>query len=141
MQRNLERWLFVCTGNICRSPFAEVAARRLGAGSDLEFASAGTIARPANPATTGGIRAAADLGFDLNGHRATHLTPAVIAGADRVFGMEEEHIDAVLDLEPTARVELLDPDGRAVPDPYGGDHADYLASYRQIMAALRLRLG
>ena len=140
MPRKLERWLFVCSGNICRSPFAEVAARRMTADRRFEFASAGTIAVPGNPATRGGIDAAADLGIDLASHRATPLTPSVIAGADRVMAMETEHLAEVLALVPGATVELLDPNGDPIPDPYGGDHAEYTASYELILAALRHRL-
>ena len=141
MEEKLERWLFVCSGNICRSPFAEVAARHLSADVRLEFQSAGTIAVQGNPATRGGVGAAADLGVDLADHRATYLTPAVIAGADRVLVMEAEHLAAVHRLDPDAHVELLDPDGLPIPDPYGGDHAEYTASYRLILDALRSRLG
>lgn len=141
MPENLEHWLFVCSGNICRSPFAEAAARSLGGDAPRRFSSAGTIAVPGNPATRSGIEAAADLGVDISRHRATHLTSAVIAGVDRVWGMEEEHVTAVLDLEPAARVELLDPNQLPIPDPYGADHAAYTASYRLILEALRLRLA
>ena len=133
------RVLFVCSGNICRSPFAEALARDLNARTDVEFASAGTIAVSGNPASAPGIAVAAELGIDLAGHRASHLTTEVLAGSDLVYAMEEEHIASVLALDPGARVELLSLEGAPMPDPYGGDRTAYLASYSLIADAIRQR--
>jgi protein-tyrosine-phosphatase len=135
------RILFVCSGNICRSPFAETLARDLSDRADIEFASAGTIALKGNPASATGIAVAAELGVDLSDHRATHLTAEVLASADLVYAMEEEHVASVLGLDPGARVELLSRDGDPMPDPYGGDRIEYLASYSLIAAALEDRLS
>jgi len=135
------RILFVCSGNICRSPFAEVLARDLTDRADLEFASAGTIALNGNPASAPGIAVAAELGVDLSDHRATHLTADVLASTDLVYAMEEEHVASVLALDPGARVELLSRDGEPMPDPYGGDRIEYLASYALIAAALEDRFS
>ena len=141
MARKLERWLFVCTGNICRSPFAEAAARHLTADPGLRFSSAGTIAISGNPATRAGIGAAEALDIDLSAHRATHLSPSIIDDVDWVLGMEEEHVAAALALAPSARADLLHPSGLPIPDPYGGDRSEYLASYRLILDALGKRLA
>lgn len=135
------RVLFVCSGNICRSPFAEALARDLSDQTDIEFASAGTIALRGNPASATGIAVAAELGTDMRDHRATHLTTEVLDGVDLVYAMEEEHIAAVLALDPGARVELLSADGDAMPDPYGGDYGEYLTSYSLIAEALRQRFA
>jgi len=107
----------------------------------MEFASAGTIALTGNPAAATGIAVAAELGVDLTSHRATHLNREVLAGADLVYAMEEEHVASVLALDPGARVELLSRDGDPMPDPYGGDRIEYLASYSLIAAALEDRLS
>jgi protein-tyrosine-phosphatase len=135
------RILFLCTGNICRSPFAEALARQLNDRADLEFASAGTIALSGNPAASTGIAVAAELGVDMRGHRATHLTAEVLAASDLVYAMEDEHVGSVLALDEGARVELLSPEGLAIPDPYGGDHIEYSISYSLIRQALVHRLG
>ena len=73
-------------------------------------------------------------------HRATHLTAELLASTDLVYAMEEEHIASVLALDPGARVELLSPDGAAIPDPYGGDRSEYRESYSLIADALKERL-
>ena len=135
------RVVFVCTGNICRSPYAEYLARNLSDSPDLEFASAGTIARPGSPASTTGVAAAAELGLDLTPHGATRLTAEVVVEADVIYAMEEEHLAPILQLDPGARVELLRPDGEDIPDPYGADHATYLEIYRLIEHALSQRLA
>jgi len=135
------RVVFVCTGNICRSPFAEYLARQLSNGEALTFTSAGTFARPGNPASSRGTAVAAELGVDLALHGANPLTGEVVAAADLLFAMEDEHLTAVLELDPGARVELLRPDGEAVPDPYGEDRQTYLDIYALIDTAVRQRLA
>lgn len=135
------RILFLCTGNICRSPFAEVLARQLNDRTDIEFASAGTIALGGNPASATGIAVAADLGVDMSNHRTTHLTTRVLQEADLVYAMEDEHIASVLALDPGARVELLSPEGAPMPDPYGGDRFEYERSYHLIAVAIGERLA
>jgi protein-tyrosine phosphatase len=134
------RIVFVCTGNICRSPFAEYLARELSGSTDIEFASAGIIARAGNPPSSDGVAVAAELGIDLTPHGASPLTSGVVATADIIYGMEDEHVEAVLELDPQARVELLRPDARGIPDPYGQDRQAYLVVYGLIEEALRRRL-
>ena len=135
------RVLFVCSGNICRSPFAEAVARQIAPGTDHEFASAGTIAIEGGPATSTGIAVAAEMGVDLLPHRAAHLSKRMITESDIVYAMEAEHADAVLAIVQGARVELLNPDGDPIADPYGGDRTEYRVSYQLIMDALENRLG
>jgi len=68
--------LFVCAGNICRSPFAEGLARRLAAerGLDVEFASAGEIALDGDRCPPDAVAVAKEYGVDLSSHRARRLT-------------------------------------------------------------------
>ena len=134
------RVLFVCSGNICRSPFAEFLARDLYRRDDVEFFSAGTIAIDGNPATATGVAAAAELGLDMSEHRATHLTAEVLDGCDLVYGMEHEHVVAANAIDRRARVEVLSPDDAAIPDPYGGDRDDYRNCYALIRETLTLRI-
>ncbi len=134
------RIVFVCTGNICRSPYAEYLARELSGSTDIEFASAGIIARAGNPPSSDGVAVAAELGIDLTPHGASPLTSDVVARADIIYGMEDEHVEAVLKLDPRARVELLRPDARGIPDPYGQDRQAYLLVYGLIEEALHRRL-
>jgi len=133
------RILFVCTGNICRSPFAAA----LGPSIDPQhtYTSAGTTALEGEPASRSGITAAHQhYEVGMGGHRATQLTSDMVENADIVYAMEQTHADEASRLDPSARVELLSPDGGPIPDPYGGDETAYLVSYSLIRRALVLRL-
>lgn len=132
---NTTRILFVCSGNICRSPYAEVAARAKF-GDRYEFASAGTIAIPGTIATPLMQQVAAERRLDLSAHEATMLSEA--KRPDLVFGMEQEHVVAASRVFPTlgpGSIRLLD-HPRAVTDPYGLDLEIYRAAADHIDRAL-----
>ena len=133
--------LFVCTGNICRSPYAEALARSLSEDNGMAFASAGTHAVVGNGASATGVVAAAERGLDLSAHLATYLTAELLTAYDVTYGMSPEHVNAVLSLDPSANVSLLRSDGEEVPDPYGQDISEYQAVFELIEQALELRMG
>ena len=134
------RLLFVCTGNICRSPFAEALAQELDDRLDVAFSSAGTSAIDGTPATATGVAVAAELGIDMRNHRATPITAAALEGIDLVYGMEQEHLIPVAALDPGLRAEVLSPDGAGIPDPWGGDRDEYRRCYSLIRDALAQRI-
>lgn len=132
----MNRVLFVCSGNTCRSPLAEgllrVAARRRGL--TVRAASAGTFAHPGEPASLLAARVARERSVDLSGHRARRLEPEQIAAADIVVGMTEAHLDAVRYLDPANRTAVLatawlpgnhGARGAPIPDPFGQDRVAY----------------
>ena len=93
--------LFVCTGNICRSPLAEVYLRSLihqGGPADVTISSAGTHAMGGNRTPEEGIETAAHIGLDLESHRAKPLTPELLEQADRIVVMAPEHADFIQSL-------------------------------------------
>jgi protein-tyrosine phosphatase len=86
--------LFVCTGNICRSPTAEALARRELArypGVALRISSAGSHALEGNPAASRSMLAAATRGASLERHFARDLTRRRVRAADLVLCMAAEH--------------------------------------------------
>jgi protein-tyrosine phosphatase len=85
------RIVFVCTGNSCRSPLAEVLARHRYADLPVLFASAGTSAAAGEPASAGARAVAHELGLDLDAHRTAPLDAAALAGADWVIGLTRAH--------------------------------------------------
>ena len=131
------RVLFVCTGNICRSAFAQAAAEYLFETAGVAFTSAGTHAMTGEGATSTMRVAAAELGIDLSTHRSTALRDC--DQPDLVFGMEGHHLVAVSrrfpDL-PVTDIRLLD-HPRAIEDPYGLDLDAYRHTVGTVMRALK----
>lgn len=127
------RILFVCLGNICRSPSAEVVFRTLAEreapGLKLEVDSAGTagyhVGEPPDPRTQA---AAARRGYDLSKRRARILDPQDFERFDLILAMDRNNLEVVKRRRPaTARSQIglfleYAPDlGTAeVPDPYYG---------------------
>ncbi|GAB4339918.1 MAG: low molecular weight protein arginine phosphatase [Candidatus Abyssubacteria bacterium] len=135
--------LFLCSGNLCRSPIAEgILKKRLREMNiqSVRVASAGTIALDGEPAAPLAIKAAAERGVDLSRHRARRLTMKVLKEADLVLGMERAHVrqaDAILKDEG-AKYRLLSEfgparmHGRDIDDPYGAPYEYFIEAYNTI---------
>ncbi|MGY2078750.1 arsenate reductase/protein-tyrosine-phosphatase family protein [Modestobacter sp. SYSU DS0657] len=102
------RLLFVCTGNMCRSPLAERltlawAHEDLGADSaQVWIASAGTDAQPGRPMETRSARALMELGGTPDGFLARDLEPGMAEATDLVLTMTRRHRNKVLKRSPRA---------------------------------------
>ncbi|MGI8793002.1 MAG: hypothetical protein ACR2H3_07485 [Acidimicrobiales bacterium] len=85
--------LFLCTGNICRSPMAEGLLRKRLADRryDATVHSAG-LSLQDQPASQFGIEVMAARGVDTSAHRSRIFTRQMIAGADLVIGMARTHV-------------------------------------------------
>lgn len=131
--------LFLCTGNICRSPTAEGVLRHKLAAAGLDKAiavdSAGTIDFHAgDPPDPRAIKRAALRGYDLVDLRARQIRPADFDDFDLILAMDEGHMTELSRMAPEgsrARLALfLEMSGspasvREVPDPYYGGLDDY----------------
>lgn len=133
------RILFVCLGNICRSPAAEevlrCAARRAGLAEELEVDSAGTYGGHAGDPPDMRMRsAAAARGYRLT-HRARRITEADFERFDRIVVMDDMNYEAVHRLAPSRRAaekifrmrEFFRrfPQWDHVPDPYYEGHEGF----------------
>ncbi|HVV02440.1 MAG TPA: ribose 5-phosphate isomerase B [Verrucomicrobiae bacterium] len=134
--------LFICTGNVCRSPMAEGifrhAVRNRG---EYRVISAGLGAVDGQPPSPYGVQAVKELGIDISGQRSRLLTPELVDEADFIFGMTHSHIDTVMMLYPHAAEktfllrefdDTLDIFEKDISDPIGGSYDIYLDCRDQI---------
>lgn len=97
------RILTVCTGNICRSPLAELLLRKVLTGLPVEVGSGGTSALVGHAMTEPNQLLAAEFGvLHPESHRAKQLVASQIREADLVLALAREHRRAVVELVPRA---------------------------------------
>ena len=138
--------LFVCHGNILRSPMAAALFKEAldACGCAMEVRSAGLHANPFRQADPRGVTAAAELGIGLSGHRADLLTREMVGRADAIFVMDQLNEAELLSRYPHARPKLfclglcnaatmscLD-----IHDPYHGTIDDVRQCYETIRACI-----
>ena len=141
------RVVFVCWGNICRSPMAERVAERAAAEAGLtgvEFTSAATsteeLGNPMDPRAADVLR---EHGYRYDRHRAHQVTRAEIESADLVLAMEDIHLTKMRAIAPGAdNLRLLtdfDPDaspGQGIDDPWYGPEAGFERTLASVEAAV-----
>ena len=141
------RVVFVCWGNICRSPIAERVAERVAADTGIdgiEFTSAATSTEElTNPMDRRAAAVLREHGYRHDHHRAHQITRSEIEGADLVIAMEDIHVRKMLAIAPGAtNISLLtdyDPaaePGSGVPDPWYGTAAGFSGTLSAIEAAI-----
>jgi protein-tyrosine-phosphatase len=142
--------LFVCTGNTCRSPLAQVLCEQMLAqrlrvtipelpARGYRVASAGLSARVDDPAATLAIQVAAEVGVDLGSHRSQPVTAALLESTTDLLVMTGGHLTLIKARfgacsggpKPT----LLG-GNEDIPDPFGRNVDDYRACAWQIASHL-----
>ncbi|MBI2438938.1 MAG: low molecular weight protein arginine phosphatase [Lentisphaerae bacterium] len=136
--------LFVCTGNLCRSPVAEYLLRRqLGLETPWQVRSAGLFAGQGTPASPPAIEVLRERGINLRPHRSRQVTKEMVDAATLIVVMTNEHLAELKRRFPEAqdRIYLLKSfcssgDDRDIRDPLGGTAFVYRAVCNEIEAAL-----
>jgi glycine hydroxymethyltransferase len=134
--------LFVCTGNVCRSPMAEGLLRRAIAGRNgLRVLSAGVGAQEGQPPSTHAVGVMRELGIDIASTQSRMLSAELVDEAAYIFGMTRGHVDSITLLYPHAAEktflvrefdETLEPFEKDIPDPIGGSYEMYRQCRDQI---------
>src|SRR5258706_8518394 len=137
--------LFVCTGNVCRSPMAEGLLRHaLRDDPHARVLSAGLGALDGQPATDASVDVMAELGIDIAHHRSQALRVPLVEAADFIFTMTRQQQDAIQAIYPIAaektfllrEFENAEIIGKDIADPIGQPLEVYRRTRDQIRAAL-----
>ena len=140
--------LFVCLGNICRSPLAEAAFRaeaaRIGLDAEADSAGTGNWHR-GEPPDRRAIAAARRNGVDISHLRARQVRPVDFAHFDHIVALDDENLadlEAVRPAGSGARLSLLldhvsGREGQAVADPYYGSDSHFDVTWHDVSEAAR----
>jgi protein-tyrosine phosphatase len=144
--------LFVCKGNICRSPFAEaMARRRIPVGLPIICRSAGIEVGLPEGCPREAIAAAEMFGVDLSAHRSRRIDQGLVAGADMVFAMEVWQLSRLRKIFPQYKERMFllplfdgSPPGQVdasrllnISDPYGRTLKEFIECFERIDASLK----
>jgi protein-tyrosine-phosphatase len=135
--------LFMCHGNICRSPFAEAVFARAMGDSAMAVRSAGFIGPGRNPPGAA-IAAGGRRGIDVSTHQSAVVTPAMVAEADLIVVMAADQEAALRQRFSGMRATVvvlgdLDPlpiTRRTIRDPWGQDESVFDESFERIERCL-----
>lgn len=147
---NKNKIIFLCTGNICRSPIGEALLKHaidaLPEGDPLksfEVVSAGTSTIDGMPPSANSVSVMERSGIDISQYRSTALTQKLLDECFALFAMDASHIDVLKRAYSPNNARILrvlenSPIGgrKNVPDPYGGDMSEYLEVRDDIMSAI-----
>lgn len=127
--------LFLCTGNTCRSPMAEVICRDMAEKeqADVSVFSRGLSTVDRLPASEHAKEALQEIRLSASNHRSRQLTLDDLKTADIIFVMTPAHRQAIAgQVPPKTKLHVMN-----VSDPYGGSLNDYRACRDQISAYLK----
>ncbi len=138
-QKQIENILFVCKGNICRSPLAEVYFRsRLLPDSGISVSSAGLDTTGGKPAHPHAMAVARHYGLSLHDHHTTQIVREMIDKADLILVMELSQLSSLLKLCPRVRQKVFvlsefnGTRNKDIADPFSGPMEEFHVCFQII---------
>lgn len=134
-EKNTEKYLFVCTGNTCRSPMAAAVFNRLHANEGMLADSCGLSACQGSPMSQNARLALEGIGIFDTEHSSKPVSEELLYGADVIVGMTSTHAARLMMAFPqyASKITVMPLE---IEDPYGGDEEVYKLCLMQICAAL-----
>jgi protein-tyrosine-phosphatase len=132
--------LFVCTGNICRSPMAEGLLKKMR--SDFSVSSAGVSSMDGWNAMPEAVDVMQGHGVDISNHRARQVTEEMVRDADLVLAMARHHREMLKNMFPESEEKIFTLKeyagiGTDIEDPYGSSKDFYEVIAEEIAEALK----
>ena len=136
--------LFVCTGNICRSPMAEAYFKYLcekNKKNKIDVVSAGIFAENNLPASSEAIKTMSSYGIDISKHKSRQITKELVKSSDVLVVMTKSHKSAILSSfgvvsGKTFLLHKFDNSKKDVFDPFGGSFDTYNKCFLEMKKAL-----
>ena len=135
--------LFICSGNICRSPIAEGIAPKIAAelGLSVQALSAGTLGIRERPADPHSVSVCKEVKVDISSHKSQEITNELVNWATYILVMERRHASHVREHFPFAEDKILElgmfGSVTHIPDPIGSWKFRFRGTRNQIDKCLR----
>lgn len=140
----MKKILFVCTGNTCRSPMAELIFNKCARekGIDAAFQSAGLCTIEGLLINDNSKEALAELGIESDFFRSTDIYDLDLNDFDLIVGMTQEHIAELKSMGiPESKIRMLNEKNGGVADPYGSSLAVYKICRDEILNSVEEIIG